>query len=128
MMPLIIEVFGVCAQDHDYCFVSLLMLNRHFRHPQREVGSLSEGVEKNRLMIGTGNSCPHESVGRAGRGRWPEGDGHFNTGACHRTSATCWGFMGPAFFMNESSLSKDRMASESIPLSELSLAPLVVLP
>lgn len=42
--------------------------------------------------------------------------------------ATCWGFMGPAFFMNDSSLSKDRIGSVAIPVSDLSRAPLVVLP
>lgn len=42
--------------------------------------------------------------------------------------ATCWGFMGPAFFMNESSLSNARIGSLAILFSDFSRAPFVVLP
>lgn len=48
--------------------------------------------------------------------------------ACNSVPATCWGFMGPAFFMNDSSLSKVSIGSVAMLVSDLSRAPLVVLP
>lgn len=51
----------------------------------------------------------------------------FTFGVFNCVPATCWAFMGPAFFMNVSSLSNVRMGSVAM-FSDLSRAPLALLP